>query len=76
MSSKHSPGRGRTFSPTAKVLKRFGWSRSTLWRHVKAGRFPAPYQTGPHSVSFCDQEMDEYAENLKRVSYAPEPEAA
>ena len=74
MSSEHSPGRGKTFSSTAKVMKRFGWSRTTLWRHIKAGRVPAPYKTGPHSNSFCDQEMDEYAATLERVSYAPNPD--
>ncbi len=76
MSFEHSPGRGRSFSSTAKVMKRFDWSRTTLWRRVKAGKFPAPYKTGPHSNSFCDQECDEYAENLERVSYAPEPKAS
>lgn len=74
MSSEHSPGCGRTYSPTAKVLARFGWSRTTLWRRIKAGQFPAPYKTGPHSNSFCDQEMDEHAANLERVDYAPNPD--
>lgn len=74
MSAEHSPGRGKTFSSPAKVMARFDWSRTTLWRRVKAGEFPAPYRTGPHSKSFCDQEMDEYAANLERVSYAPNPD--
>ena len=75
MSSEHSPGRGRTFSSTAKVLKRFGWSRSTLERRIKAGLFPAPYKTGPHSLLHCDQEADEYAANLERVRYTPDADS-
>ena len=74
MSSEHSPGRGRTYSSTAKILKRFDWSRSTLERRVKAGLFPAPYKTGPNSKSFCDQECDEYAAKSERVTYAPNPD--
>ena len=74
MSNEHNPGRGRSYSSTAVVIKRFGISRTTLWRRIKAGLFPAPYKTGPHSNSFCDQECDEYAAKLERVSYAPNPD--
>lgn len=80
MSSEQSPSRGRTFSSAKKVMARFNWSRTTLWRRVKAGEFPAPYKTGPRSNAFCDQECDEYADNLPRRTYsaktAPEAGAA
>lgn len=76
MLNAHSPGHGRSYSSTATVMKRFGISRTTLWRRIKAGLFPAPYKTGPYSNSFCDQECDEYAENLERVPYAPDSKAA
>jgi prophage regulatory protein len=29
------------------LLRRVPFSRSTLWREVKAGRFPAPYKLSP-----------------------------
>ena len=61
---------------TDEVLARTGWSRTTLWRRVRAGEFPAPVKTGPNSVDWFDDEVDEAQEKLARVDYAPEPEAA
>ena len=74
MSLEHSPG--RRLLPTKQVLGRMGWSRTTLWRRVRAGEFPAPVRTGPNSIAWYDDEVDDAQQNLPRVSYAPEPEAA
>ena len=74
MSIEHSPGR-RLISPK-KVMARMDWSRTTLWRRVRAGEFPAPVSTGPNSTAFYEDEVDEAQANLPRVSYAPEPQAA
>ncbi len=74
MSLEHSPG--RRLLRTKTVLVRMGWSRTTLWRRVRAGKFPAPVSTGPNSVAWFDDEVDEAQENLARVNYAPEAGAA
>ena len=74
MSLKHSPG--RRLVSAKQVMARMGWSRTTLWRRVRAGEFPAPVKTGLKSVDWFEDEVDEVQENLPRVTYAPEPEAA
>ncbi len=74
MSSEHSPGR-RLLSPK-QVMTRMDWSRTTLWRRVRAGEFPAPVKTGENSTGFFEDEVDTAQANLPRVNYAPEPEAA
>ena len=74
MSIEHNPGR-RILRAKA-VMFRMGWSRTTLWRRVRAGEFPAPVDTGSNTVGWFDDEVDDAQENLSRVTYAPEPEAA
>ena len=74
MSREHSPG--RCLVPAKQVMVRMGWSRTTLWRRVKAGAFPAPVKTGPNSVDWFDDEVDEAQANLPRVDYAPAPKSA
>ena len=74
MSIEHSQGR-RLLSPK-QVMGRMGWSRTTLWRRVVAGEFPAPVQTGENSTGFYEDEVDAAQANLPRVNYAPAPEAA
>ena len=70
MSIEHSPG--RRLVSAKQVMARMGWSRTTLWRRVKAGDFPAPVKTGPNSVDWFDDEIDVAQANLPRVTYAPE----
>ena len=74
MSAEHSPG--RRLVPAKQVMVRMGWSRTTLWRRVRAGQFPRPVRTGPNSVDWFDDEVDEAQANLPRVDYAPAPESA
>ncbi len=74
MSLEHSPG--RRLLPAKQVMTRMGWSRTTLWRRVRAGDFPAPVKTGPNSVDWFEDEVDEAQANLPRVNYAPSPESA
>ena len=73
MSLEHNPGR-RILRAKA-VMARMGWSRTTLWRRVRAGEFPAPVDTGSNTVGWFDDEVDTAQENLSRVTYAP-PETA
>ena len=35
-----------------KVLEMTGLSRTTVWRYVKAGTFPAPLKLGPRAVGW------------------------
>ncbi len=74
MSLEHSPG--RRLVSAKQVMRRMGWSRTTLWRRVRAGEFPAPVKTGPNSVDWFDDEVDKAQANLPRVNYAPAPENA
>ncbi len=74
MSLEHSLGR-RLLS-AKQVMTRMGWSRTTLWRRVCAGEFPAPVKKGANSIAFYEDQVNEAQENLPRVSYAPEPEVA
>ena len=74
MSLERSPGRRILRAKT--VTARMGWSRTTLWRRVRAGEFPAPVQTGPNAVGWFDDEVDAAQKNLSRVTYAPEADAA
>ncbi len=69
MSLEHSPGR-RLLRPK-QVMVRMGWSRTTLWRRVRAGEFPAPFKTGTNCIAWFDDEVDEAQANLLRVNYAP-----
>jgi prophage regulatory protein len=53
------------------VHERTGKSRSQAWRDIRAGRFPAPVQTGPNSVAWYEHEIDAYVGSLPRATYAP-----
>ena len=74
MSIEHSPG--RRLVSAKQVMARMDWSRTTLWRRVRDGDFPAPVKTGPQSVSWFDDEVAAAQESLPRVNYTPTPEAA
>ena len=74
MSLEHSSGR-RLVRPK-QVMVRMKWSRTTLWRRIRAGEFPAPVKTGANGIAFFEDEVDEAQANLPRVAYAPSPEAA
>jgi prophage regulatory protein len=76
MSLEHSPGRGRRLLSAKQVMARMGWSRTTLWRRVRDGLFPAPVKTGAISAAFYEDEVDAAQEKLPRVTWAPQSEAA
>ncbi len=58
----------------AEVLTRTGLSRTTIWRKIRRGDFPAPIQLGANSVGWPEHEIDQYIANLPRVTYAPDPQ--
>jgi predicted DNA-binding transcriptional regulator AlpA len=65
----------RTFLSYADLERRYGKSRVTLWRWVRAGLLKAPYQIGPNSVGFASDELDERDAGLTRRTYGQEAEA-
>ena len=61
MSLEHSPG--RRLPRPKQVMDKMGWSRTTLWRRVRAGEFPAPVKIGPSINGFYEDEADEAQED-------------
>ena len=45
------------------VRERSGKSRTTLWRDVRAGRFPAPLKLGANRIGWLESEMS-YCQKL------------
>ncbi len=63
------------------VMKCTGLSRTTLWRRVRAGTFPAPTELGANSIGWPESEITAWLANRPRRTYgaeaeAPTPEAA
>jgi prophage regulatory protein len=48
------------------VKKRTGLSRTTIWREVRAGRFPPPVSMSPSTSAWVDDEVDDAIE--KRIA--------
>ncbi len=76
MSTKPAPKGSRRLCRWPEVHKRYGKSRTQIWRDVRAGKFPAPVQIGPNSVGWWSDELDAHDETLSRVAWAPDEEAA
>ena len=66
---------GQRFLSYADLEERYGKSRVTLWRWVRKGLLPAPYEVGPNTVGFRVEEILERDANLKRKSYGLEAAA-
>ena len=47
------------------VLKRTGWSRSTLWDRIAQGLFAPPLELGPRARGWLDSDVVEHQERLK-----------
>ena len=65
----------RRFLSYADLENRYGKSRVTLWRWVRLGLLPPPYQLGPNSVAFASDELDARDAGLKRKAYLEETAA-
>lgn len=48
------------FISKTEVLRIAGFSAATLWREVKAGRFPKPISTSPNRVGFLESEIRQW----------------
>jgi len=53
------------------VIERTGLSRTTIWRKVRGGEFPAPVQLGVNSVGWPEHEVEDWRNSRPRVHYAP-----
>ena len=44
------------------VKRKTGLSRTTIWREVRAGRFPPPVEMSPGTRAWVDDEIDDAIE--------------
>ncbi len=58
------------------VRERTGLSRTTRWRMVKAGRFPAPVELTPGLVGWREADIVAWLAKLKPPTWAAPSEAA
>ncbi len=54
------------------VIERTGISRTTIWRRIRAGTFPAPVQLGSNSIGWSEPAIIEWVESRPVVAYATE----
>lgn len=54
------------------VMTRTGLSRTTLWRRVRAGTFPAPIQLGENSIGWPASAIDSWLANRPQRTYGAE----
>ena len=54
------------------VMSVMGWSRTTLWRRVRAGDFPAPVELGPNSIGWRESWVNGARDSLPRRTYGAE----
>ena len=52
----------------AEVERRIGFGRSTLYRMMRAGEFPAPIKIGPRAVRWSAREVAEWLASRPRSS--------
>ncbi len=59
----------RILRPAAVVVKT-GQSRTTIWRGVRAGTFPAPLELGENSIGWLESVIDDWLKSRPRRNYA------
>ena len=52
------------------VIECTGLSRTTIWRRIRAGTFPAPISLGENSVGWPEHAITEWIKNRPVVHYA------
>ncbi len=78
MSLEHSPARSGAPGPidrmlrTPEVLEAMGWSRTTLYRRVRAGAFPPPVELGPNINGWFESWVKAARAALPRRTYGAE----
>ena len=58
------------------VIACTGLSRTTLWKRMRAGTFPAATSLGENSIGWPEHVITEWLSSRPVVSYAPGPEAS
>ena len=60
------------------VVRRTGLSRTTIWRQVRVGAFPAPLELTENTIGWDEDEVSIWLASRSRASWAPqsEPELA
>ena len=48
------------------IMERIRLSRSTLYRKMKAGTFPAPYELSANRSGWLESEIDEWCQSRER----------
>ncbi len=51
------------------VSKRTARSHTSIWRDVRANRFPAPRKIGPNAVAWLEEEIEAWCASRPIVSY-------
>ncbi len=76
MSIEHSPARGDgahghldKMLRAPGVMALTGLSRTTLWRRVRAGTFPAPVELGANSIGWPASEISVWLKARARRNY-------
>ncbi|HID7224003.1 helix-turn-helix transcriptional regulator [Klebsiella pneumoniae] len=54
---------GKTLIRVPEVLRRVGFSRTTMYELIKEGRFPAKVIIGARCVAFVESEIDAWIDN-------------
>ena len=58
------------------VEERFGMSRSTIYRQMRAGNFPEPIKVSPKAVRWRESELEEWLATRPRGTGDAPPRAA
>jgi prophage regulatory protein len=58
----------RTFLRLPAVIQATGWSRTTIWRKVKAGVLPAPISIGPNTIAWDAAEIAQWQQRCIETS--------
>lgn len=72
--TEHTPSPKMLRLPAVKA--RTGLSRTTIYRRVRAGTFPAPSDLGNGMIGWTDLVIDTYNADRPSVTYPLAPEAA
>ena len=51
------------------LVQRTTLSRTTIWRKVRAGEFPAPITLGVNSIGWPDEEIEAWLDDRPRRTY-------
>lgn len=63
MTLQDQPSRFRRLLHAQEVCDRMGWSRVTLWRRVRNGRFPLPLKDGERNA-WTDEMVEAHIDQL------------